>query len=85
MRILKRFFATAIVIFMFLFMVPLQLNANTPVPVIEIKYVDQFQLAWWDVGSGGKYDGAYYKPIVPDGYRALGYYGQPGYRVGYME
>ncbi|NEO53809.1 MAG: Vps62-related protein [Okeania sp. SIO3B5] len=46
---------------------------------LSIKFVDKFELAWWDKGSGGKYDGAYYKPIVPQGYYALGYYGQSNY------
>ncbi len=46
---------------------------------LAIKFVNQFQLAWWDKGSGGNYNGAYYKPIVPQGFHALGYYGQGNY------
>ncbi len=46
---------------------------------LAIKFVNKFQLAWWDKGSGGNYDGAYYKPIVPQGFHALGYYGQGNY------
>ncbi len=39
---------------------------------LVIKFVNKFKLAWWDKGSGGKYDEAYYKPIVPLGDHALG-------------
>jgi hypothetical protein len=46
---------------------------------LEIQFVDQFELVWSDEGSGGTYDGAFYKPIVPDDYYALGYYGQSDY------
>ncbi|WP_392476551.1 Vps62-related protein [Nostoc sp. C110] len=46
---------------------------------LAIKFVDKFELVWWDKGSGGAYDGAYYKPIVPNSYYTLGHYGQGNY------
>jgi hypothetical protein len=48
---------------------------------LAIKLVNQFELVWWDKGSGGAYDGAYYKPIVPSGYYSLGHYGQANYNT----
>jgi hypothetical protein len=48
-------------------------------PELELAYIDQFQLVWWDKGSGGDFDGAYWRPIVPDGFYALGHYGEGDY------
>jgi len=45
-------------------------------PALELAYVDQFQLRWWDKGSGAIYDGAFYRPVVPAGFHALAHYGQ---------
>lgn len=46
---------------------------------IAIKFVNTFELVWWNKGSGSPFDGAYYKPILPSGYYALGHYGQSNY------
>ena len=43
-----------------------------------IRYVDQFTWLWDDSGSGGDHDGAYWKPVAPDGYHALGSLGVSG-------
>jgi hypothetical protein len=48
-------------------------------PALELAFVDNFELVWWDKGSGGDFDGAYWRPIVPDGFYALGHYGQGDY------
>jgi len=44
-----------------------------------ITFVDQFNFIWNDQGSGGDYDGAFYYPILPEGYHALGSLGKNGY------
>lgn len=44
-----------------------------------ITYVDQFEYRWSDIGSGGKHDGYYLHPIVPEGWHALGSLGKRGY------
>ena len=46
---------------------------------LDVAYTTEFALIWNDVGSGGSYNGAYYRPIPPTGYYALGHYGQIGY------
>jgi hypothetical protein len=44
---------------------------------IELAYVDQFEAVWHHKGSGRDDDyGAYYRPVVPEGFYVLGYYGQ---------
>lgn len=48
-------------------------------PALELAYTTEFILEWWDVGSGGDYDGAYYQPTAPVGFHALGHYGQGHY------
>lgn len=48
---------------------------------LELAYVDDFQLMWRDKGSGGDFDGAYYRPVVPTGFYSLGHYGQGDYGV----
>lgn len=50
-------------------------------PALELAYVDQFQLRWWDKGSGAIYDGAFYRPVVPPGYRILAHYGQGDFGI----
>ncbi|MBN1655694.1 MAG: Vps62-related protein [Deltaproteobacteria bacterium] len=44
-----------------------------------IKYVDEFIWRWDDSGSGGKYDGNFWHPVVPEGWHALGSFGVQGY------
>jgi len=44
-----------------------------------ITFVDQFNFIWNDQGSGGAHDGAFYYPVLPEGYHALGSLGKPGY------
>lgn len=46
---------------------------------LEIKYVNEYDLVWWDKGSGGDHDGSYYSPKPPAGYYRLGHYGHGGY------
>lgn len=46
---------------------------------ISIQPIFDFNLAWRDKGSGGVHDGALYKPVIPNGYFAVGYYGQTNY------
>lgn len=49
---------------------------------LELAYVDDFQLMWRDKGSGGDFDGAYYRPDLdnfPTGFYSLGHYGQGDY------
>jgi hypothetical protein len=47
--------------------------------VLSTSVTSYFQLIWKDKGSGGKMDGAFYKPLAPSGYHILGYYGQSNY------
>ncbi|MDE1464326.1 Vps62-related protein [Spartinivicinus poritis] len=53
--------------------------ANTTKDSLAIKYVNQFDLVWWDKKSGGKYNGSYYRPKLPTGYYRLGHYAKAGY------
>jgi len=46
---------------------------------LDISSTSNFDLVWSDLFSGAKYDCHIYKPIVPKGYYALGYYGQQNY------
>jgi hypothetical protein len=50
---------------------------------LDIRYAKGFKRVWWDKGSGGKYDGAYYRPLAPSGYHILGHYGQGNYYYPY--
>jgi Vacuolar protein sorting-associated protein 62 len=52
---------------------------ETQAPVIEMKFVSEYQLKYWDKGSGADHDGAFYQPVVPEGYYPLGSYGQGNY------
>jgi hypothetical protein len=54
-------------------------DATNTCPVLELAYTDSMQLAWWDKGSGGTWDGAYYRPLPPEGFYSLGSYGQSNY------
>jgi hypothetical protein len=38
-----------------------------------------FELIWKDTGSGAKMDGSFWRPIAPEGYRAIGIVCQPNY------
>jgi hypothetical protein len=61
-----------------------EVEAPAPDPrddAIELRYVDQFELLWNDGGSGGWHDGAFYRPVVPAGFHALGHYGQQDHGV----
>ncbi|NFG60525.1 Vps62-related protein [Clostridium sp. CMCC3677] len=53
-------------------------NAET-LPKLELKEATKFSLAWNDRGSGGKYDGAFYRLTTDTGYVPVGYYGQENY------
>jgi hypothetical protein len=55
------------------------IKRDTPTTALELAYVDDYVLEWWDRGSGGDFDGAYYRPVVPPGFFALGHYGQADY------
>ena len=46
---------------------------------LEVLYVNEFELAWNDSGSGADRDGSFYRPLPPSGYSVIGYYGQGGY------
>ncbi len=48
-------------------------------PALEVLYVNGFDPVWNDRGSGAAGDGAFYKPVPPFGYHALGHYGQGNY------
>ncbi len=52
---------------------------DSPTPALELAYVTEFATEWYDAGSGGDFDGAFYRPDVPAGYHALGHYGQGHY------
>lgn len=47
---------------------------------LKLIFTDLFDYRWNDSGSGGDYDGAFYKPRAPlDGFRSLGSLGVSGY------
>lgn len=47
---------------------------------LEILFTKNLELVWNDIGSGGDYDGSYWRPKeLPAGYYALGHNGQAGY------
>ena len=46
---------------------------------LEVLYVDDFELAWHDGGSGADRDGAFYRPVAPPGFSVIGHYGQGDY------
>lgn len=47
---------------------------------LKLIFTDLFDYRWNDSGSGGNYDGAFYKPQAPDGgFRSLGSLGVNGY------
>ncbi|RKZ50532.1 MAG: hypothetical protein DRR08_30190 [Candidatus Parabeggiatoa sp. nov. 2] len=60
------------------FIGPVQAYDSTNYP-LDISDTAEFSRVWWDKKSGGRYDGAYYKPIAPSGYYILGHYGQGNY------
>lgn len=48
---------------------------------LELRYVDDFALQWNDNGSGGWFDGAFYRPLAPHGFYPLAHVGQQDYGV----
>lgn len=56
-----------------------QVTAEIVEPGLAIQTVSDYTLIWNDKGSGGKYDGAFYRPTVPEGYYMIGDYGQSNY------
>ena len=46
---------------------------------LTISYVDEFEYRWDDQGSGGDFDGSFWHPKPPKGWRALGSVGFKGY------
>jgi hypothetical protein len=48
-------------------------------PALEVLFVNSFDPVWNDSGSGAARDGAFYRPLAPPGYHALGHYGQGNY------
>jgi hypothetical protein len=51
----------------------------TPTPELELKYIEEYELEWSDKGSGATLDGAFWRPVVPEGYYSLGHYAQWNY------
>lgn len=49
-------------------------------PVLEFSTVSQFVPIWNDKGSGADRDGAFYRPVAPEGWYLLGDYGQGNYQ-----
>ena len=39
---------------------------------VEFKFVSNFKLLWHDYKTGGKYNGSFWRPVVPKGYYLLG-------------
>ncbi len=54
---------------------------ETPTQELELVYIDEYELEWADIGSGANMDGAFWKPVVPDGYYSFGHYGQGSYNA----
>lgn len=48
-------------------------------PVLQFTTISQFVQLYNDSGSGASSDGAFYRPVVPDGWFFFGDYGQRGY------
>jgi CSLREA domain-containing protein len=53
-----------------------------PSPALELAYTTEFTLEWSDLGSPGDFDGSYWRPNLPLGFYALGYYGHRGWDTG---
>jgi|APSaa5957512535_1039671.scaffolds.fasta_scaffold55716_2 hypothetical protein len=64
---------------------PAPAQASVPAPVLEGQLslqavrVCNYQLSYVDKGSGGKIDGSFYLPGIPDGYAMIGAYAQGNY------
>lgn len=58
---------------------PRSMAIQSASPDIEVGFTKSFDLIWNDQGSGGKYDGAFWRPKPPAGFYALGSYGRQGY------
>lgn len=52
-------------------------SARKALSVVQVTRFSPLQ--WWDKGSGGSYDGSFWKPQIPLGYYALGSLGQSNY------
>jgi len=52
---------------------------ETPTQELELVYIDEYELEWYDAGSEADRDGTFWKPVVPDEYYAFGHYGQGSY------
>ena len=50
----------------------LLLQASAQAQLLELAYTTQFTLAYKDSGGGGDYDGSFWEPKVPAGYKPLG-------------
>lgn len=46
---------------------------------LVLQFTSQFTLRWNDQKSGGDYDGAFWQPVPPTGFKALGSIGVSGY------
>ena len=46
---------------------------------LVIGFTSEFQPVWDDKGSGADEDGAFYRPVPPDGFHAVGHLGVRGY------
>ncbi len=46
----------------------------------EFKIITDFKLVWDTIGRKAKIKGAFYKPVVPKGYRVFGHFGQGTHR-----
>jgi Vacuolar protein sorting-associated protein 62 len=64
---------------------PAPVPAPTPGPTLkgqlslEVKRICDYQLSYIDKGSGGKIDGSFYLPNIPNGYSMIGGYAQGNY------
>jgi hypothetical protein len=48
-------------------------------PALELAFVYDMRLDWWDKGSGGSFDGNFARPITHEGFYGLGSFGQTDY------
>ena len=54
-----------------------EVNGDPRIPILKAPV--NYTLLWNDKGTGGKYDGSCWKPVAPDGYRAIGIVFNNGY------
>jgi hypothetical protein len=48
---------------------------------LDVAYTTDFEFVWDDKGSGGSYGVTHFRPLPPEGYYALGHYGQRDYDI----